>query len=77
MLHVDKILLASLLLQIFSRCLSEANTYEKELEQIHDQTPEEILSSTHLLISKAFGQEFMQQDRVVNLREVILNEVIL
>lgn len=39
--------------------------------------PDRLLASAHLLISSAFGQEFMQQDNVINLREVIESEVCL
>ncbi|KAL3112905.1 hypothetical protein niasHT_015611 [Heterodera trifolii] len=75
MLHNDQILLASLLLRIYSRCCGAENAYEQELEQLTALPPEQVLSSAHVLMTKAFGSEFMQQDKVVNLREIILNEV--
>jgi hypothetical protein len=37
--------------------------------------PDRLLASSHMLISAAFGHDFMQQDNVINLREVIQNEV--
>ncbi|KAL3074128.1 hypothetical protein niasHT_033336 [Heterodera trifolii] len=75
MLHNDQILLASLLLRIYSRCCGAENAYEQELEKLTALPPEQVLSSAHMLMTKAFGPEFMQQDKVVNLREIILNEV--
>uniref|UniRef100_A0A183BLW5 Dynein heavy chain, cytoplasmic n=2 Tax=Globodera pallida TaxID=36090 RepID=A0A183BLW5_GLOPA len=75
MLHTDKVLLAALLLRIYARCCGEENSYEQELEQLSTHQPEQVLSSAHVLITKAFGSEFMQQDKVINLREIILNEV--
>ncbi|KAL3113938.1 hypothetical protein niasHT_017888 [Heterodera trifolii] len=77
MLHNDQILLASLLLRIYSRCCGAENAYEQKLEQLTDLSSDNelVLSSAHMLISEAFGPEFMQQDKVVNLREIILNEV--
>ncbi|KAL3100094.1 hypothetical protein niasHS_000705 [Heterodera schachtii] len=75
MLHNDQILLASLLLPIYSRCCGAENAYEQKLEQLLRPDCEQVLSKAHTLISNAFGSEFMQQDKVVNLREIILNEV--
>lgn len=46
-----------------------------ELLIIHAVRPDRILASSHLLVSAAFGGEFMQQDKVVNLREIVENEV--
>ncbi|KAL3097516.1 hypothetical protein niasHS_003964 [Heterodera schachtii] len=75
MLHNDQILLASLLLRIYSRYCGAENDYEQKLEQLTALPPEQVLSSAHMIMSKAFGSEFMQQDKVVNFREIILNEV--
>jgi len=38
--------------------------------------PDRLLASAHLLICATFGNEFMLQDKVLNLREVIENEVV-
>lgn len=65
-----------LLYRIFSRCTGEQNVYEEEFGQLKEVASEQLLSSAHALITKAFGQEFMQQDKVTNLREIIQNEVI-
>ena len=42
---------------------------------IHALRPDRLLASAHLLVSAAFGNEFMQQDKVLNLREIVEEEV--
>ena len=46
-----------------------------DLLLIHALRPDRVVASTHLLVTAAFGSEFMQQDKVLNLREIIENEV--
>lgn len=38
---------------------------------IHALRSDRLLASAHLLVNAAFGGEFMQQDKVVNLKEII------
>lgn len=45
-----------------------------ELLVIHALRPDRIVAAAHLLVSSVFGQEFMQQDKVTNLQEIIENE---
>jgi hypothetical protein len=33
------------------------------------------MASAHLLVTATFGPEFMEQDKVLNLREIVENEV--
>ncbi|CAK5084784.1 unnamed protein product [Meloidogyne enterolobii] len=42
---------------------------------IYTLRPDRLLASAHLLICATFGNEFMLQDKVLNLREVIENEI--
>ncbi|CEF66963.1 Dynein heavy chain, cytoplasmic [Strongyloides ratti] len=42
---------------------------------IHAMRPDRVVASSHLLVCSGFGSEFMQQDKVVNLREIVENEV--
>lgn len=46
-----------------------------EMLVIHALRPDRLLASAHLLVSSAFGNEFMQQDKVLNLREIVEEEV--
>lgn len=46
-----------------------------ELLVIHAVRPDRLLASSHRLVAAAFGDEFMQQDKVVSLREIVENEV--
>lgn len=50
------------------RCLNE-------LLVIHALRPDRVLASSHRLVAAAFGEGFMQQDKVVSLREIVENEV--
>uniref|UniRef100_A0AC35TT30 DHC_N1 domain-containing protein n=1 Tax=Rhabditophanes sp. KR3021 TaxID=114890 RepID=A0AC35TT30_9BILA len=42
---------------------------------IHSFRSDRVVASAHILVSSAFGLEFMQQDKVVNLKEIIEGEV--
>lgn len=42
---------------------------------IHAVRPDRLLASSHRLVAATFGDEFMQEDKVVNLREIVENEV--
>uniref|UniRef100_A0A915BJF8 Dynein heavy chain, cytoplasmic n=6 Tax=Parascaris univalens TaxID=6257 RepID=A0A915BJF8_PARUN len=46
-----------------------------ELLVVHALRPDRLLASCHRLVASAFGVEFMQQDKIVNLREIVENEV--
>ncbi|KAK0424238.1 hypothetical protein QR680_008567 [Steinernema hermaphroditum] len=46
-----------------------------DLLLIHALRPDRVLASAHLVVSAAFGVEFMQQDKVLNLREIVDDEV--
>lgn len=46
-----------------------------EMLVIHALRPDRLLASAHLLVNSAFGNEFMQQDKVLNLREIVEEEV--
>uniref|UniRef100_A0A1I7Y6V7 Dynein heavy chain, cytoplasmic n=1 Tax=Steinernema glaseri TaxID=37863 RepID=A0A1I7Y6V7_9BILA len=46
-----------------------------DLLVIHALRPDRLLASAHLVVSAAFGVEFMQQDKVLNLREIVDDEV--
>lgn len=48
-----------------------------ELLVVHALRPDRLLASCHRLVASAFGVEFMQQDKIVNLREIVENEVCL
>lgn len=47
-----------------------------ELLVIHAVRPDRLLASSRRLVAALFGDEFMQDDQVVNLREIVENEVI-
>uniref|UniRef100_A0A7E4ZT92 Dynein heavy chain, cytoplasmic n=1 Tax=Panagrellus redivivus TaxID=6233 RepID=A0A7E4ZT92_PANRE len=42
---------------------------------IHALRPDRVVAACHLLVSTAFGPEFMQQDKVTDLQEIIEHEV--
>lgn len=42
---------------------------------IHTLRPDRLLASTHHLIEAEFGSSFMQQDRVIDLGNLVANEV--
>uniref|UniRef100_A0A915D8F2 Dynein heavy chain n=1 Tax=Ditylenchus dipsaci TaxID=166011 RepID=A0A915D8F2_9BILA len=42
-----------------------------ELLVIHALRPDRLLASVHLLVNTTFSSEFMQQDKVINLQEII------
>uniref|UniRef100_A0A8R1U2J5 Dynein heavy chain, cytoplasmic n=1 Tax=Onchocerca volvulus TaxID=6282 RepID=A0A8R1U2J5_ONCVO len=46
-----------------------------ELLVIHAFRPDRLLASSHRVVAAVFGDEFMQKDQVVNLREIVENEV--
>ena len=46
-----------------------------ELLVVHALRPDRLLAACHRLVATAFGLEFMQQDKVVNLGEIVVNEV--
>ncbi|VDN06320.1 unnamed protein product [Thelazia callipaeda] len=46
-----------------------------EMLVIHAARPDRLLASSHRLVAAAFGDEFMQQDKVVNLRDIVENEI--
>lgn len=48
-----------------------------EMLVIHALRPDRLLASAHILVTSAFGNEFMQQDKVLNLREIVEDEVLL
>lgn len=43
---------------------------------VHALRPDRLLASVHLLVNSAFGSDFMQQDEVLNLQDIVANEVI-
>lgn len=46
-----------------------------ELLVVHALRPDRLLASAYMLVNSAFGPEFMQQDKVVNLHEIVEKEV--
>uniref|UniRef100_A0A914XVT2 Uncharacterized protein n=1 Tax=Panagrolaimus superbus TaxID=310955 RepID=A0A914XVT2_9BILA len=46
-----------------------------DLLVIHALRPDRLVAAAHLVISSTFGLEFMQQDKVTNLHEIIESEV--
>lgn len=46
-----------------------------ELLVVHALRPDRLLASAHLFISAAFGSEFMQQDKVLDLEYIVNEEV--
>ncbi|KAI1728166.1 dynein heavy chain and region d6 of dynein motor domain-containing protein [Ditylenchus destructor] len=56
--------------------LTSIRRYLNELLVIHALRPDRLLASAHLLVNSAFGTDFMEQDKVINLREIIETEVL-
>lgn len=50
-------------------------TRVNELIVVHSLRPDRLMASAHLLVSTAFGQTFMQQDKVIDLQQMIDTEV--
>lgn len=48
-----------------------------ELIVVHCMRPDRLMASAHRLVAAAFGDGFMQQDKVIDLHDIIDNEVIL
>lgn len=46
-----------------------------ELIVIHSLRSDRLMASAHRLVSTAFGESFMQQDKVIDMKEIIENEV--
>lgn len=46
-----------------------------QLIVVHCLRPDRLMACAHRLVSAAFGEGFMQQDKVIDLHDIIDNEV--